>query len=353
MTLLRGLFRSRPAALQFGLLLGLSMLLPWLMLPDAARAQSQSSAPPRAAEKPLEKLVFGTNWYAQAEHGGFYQAQAEGIYRQHGLEVEIRMGGPQINGLQLLLARQMDVFMGFDFQTVKALEQDLPVVTIAASFQKDPVVLIAHPGVNRIEDLKGRPIAIGSASYNTFWPWLRTRYGFDDAQIRPYGFSVQPFIADKTLSQQGYATSEPYSVEKAGVKPVLFLLGDLGYPPYAQTIVVTRDTLARRRDALLRFVQASAEGWKRYFADPRPGNALIMQANPQIEAGLMAHGLRKMREYGLVTGGDAARLGIMTMTEERWRQTCAFISEGRLVDAKVDCRRAYDLSVVKALRVLP
>jgi NitT/TauT family transport system substrate-binding protein len=151
MTLLRGLFRSRPAALQFGLLLGLSMLLPWLMLPDAARAQSQSSAPPRAAEKPLEKLVFGTNWYAQAEHGGFYQAQAEGIYRQHGLEVEIRMGGPQINGLQLLLARQMDVFMGFDFQTVKALEQDLPVVTIAASFQKDPVVLIAHPGVNRIE----------------------------------------------------------------------------------------------------------------------------------------------------------------------------------------------------------
>jgi NitT/TauT family transport system substrate-binding protein len=306
-----------------------------------------------AAAQALPKLVFGTNWYAQAEHGGFYQAVAQGLYRKHGLDVEIRMGGPQVNGLQLLLARQLDLFMGFDLQTIRAVEQDLPVVTVAAAFQKDPAVIIAHPGVAKLEELKGRPIAISSASDTTFWPWLRIRYGFDDAQKRPYAFSVQPFLVDRRLSQQGYATSEPYSIEKGGVKPVVFLLADLGYPPYAQTIVVTRDTLARRRDAVRRFVQASAEGWKSYLANPAPGNALIKRDNPQMEDDLIAFGIRKMKEYGIVTGGDAAKLGIMTMTDARWQRTFAFTAETKTVKPDLDYRRAYTLDIVREVKVLP
>jgi NitT/TauT family transport system substrate-binding protein len=306
-----------------------------------------------AAAQPLPRLVFGTNWYAQAEHGGFYQAVAEGLYRKHGLDVEIRMGGPQVNGLQLLLAGQFDLFMGYDLQTLHAVAQDLPVVTVAATFQKDPAVIIAHPGVAKLEELKGRPIAISSASDTTFWPWLRIRYGFDDAQKRPYAFSVQPFLVDKRLSQQGYATSEPYSIEKGGVKPVVFLLADLGYPPYAQTIVVTRDTLAKRRDALKRFVRASAEGWKSYLANPAPGNALVKRDNPQMEDDLIAFGIRKMKEYGIVTGGDAAKLGIMTMTDARWQRTFAFMAETKTVKPDLDHRRAYTLDIVREVKVLP
>ncbi len=306
-----------------------------------------------AAAQPLTKLVFGTNWYAQAEHGGFYQAVAEGLYRKHGLDVQIRMGGPQVNGLQLLLAGQFDLFMGYDLQTVHAVEQDLPLVTVAATFQKDPAVIIAHPGVARLEELKGRPIAISSASDTTFWPWLRSRYGFDDAQKRPYAFSVQPFLVDKRLAQQGYVTSEPYSIEKGGVKPVVFLLADLGYPPYAETIVVTRETLAKRRDAVRRFVQASAEGWKRYLADPAPGNALIKRDNPQMEDDLIAFGVRKMKEYGIVTGGEAARLGIMTMTDERWRRTFEFMVGVKMVKPDLDYRRAYTLEIVREVKVQP
>jgi NitT/TauT family transport system substrate-binding protein len=306
-----------------------------------------------AAAQPLTKLVFGTNWYAQAEHGGFYQALAEGRYRKHGLDVEIRMGGPQVNGLQLLLAGQFDLFMGYDLQTIRAVAQDLPVVTVAATFQKDPAVIIAHPGVARLEELKGRPIAISAASDTTFWPWLRSRYGFDDAQKRPYAFSVQPFLVDKRLAQQGYVTSEPYSIEKGGVKPVVFLLADLGYPPYAQTIVVTRDTLAKRRDAVRRFVQASAEGWKSYLANPAPGNALIKRDNPQMEDDLIAFGVRKMKEYGIVTGGDAAKRGIMTMTDERWKRTFAFMVETKTLKPDFDYRRAYTLEIVREVRVLP
>jgi len=306
-----------------------------------------------AGAQPLDKVAFGTNWVAQAEHGGFYQAVAEGTYRKHGLDVQIRMGGPQVNGLQLLLAGQFDVFMGYDLQTIHAVEQNLPVVTVAATFQKDPAVIIAHPGVAKLEELKGRPIAISSASDTTFWPWLRNRYGFDDAQKRPYAFSVQPFLVDKRLAQQGYVTSEPYSIEKGGVKPVVFLLADLGYPPYAETVVVTRDTLARRRDAVKRFVQASAEGWKSYLANPAPGNALIKRDNPQMEDGLIAFGVRKMKDHRIVTGGDAAKLGIMTMTDERWKRTSDFMAEAKTAKPGLDYRRAYTLELVREIKVLP
>jgi NitT/TauT family transport system substrate-binding protein len=178
-----------------------------------------------------DRLVFATDWLAQAEHGGFYQALAEGTYRKHGLDVTIRMGGPQVNGLQLLAAGRIDVAMGDGLQVLSAVEQDVPVVAIGATFQKNPTVIIAHPGVSRLEDLKGRPIAIGAASNNTFWPWLKQRYGFTDDQKRPYAFSVQPFLADPKLAQQGFVTSEPFSIEKAGVKPAVFLLANLGYPP--------------------------------------------------------------------------------------------------------------------------
>jgi NitT/TauT family transport system substrate-binding protein len=312
-----------------------------IALVGAAQAQS------------IEKLTFGTNWYAQAEHGGFYQALAEGTYRKHGLDVTVRMGGPQVNGLQLLLAGQMELFMGYDLQTVQVVAQDLPVVTVAATFQKDPAVIIAHPGVAKLDELKGRPIAISAASDTTFWPWLRARYGFTDDQKRPYTFSVQPFLVDRRLSQQGYVTSEPYSIEKGGVKPVLFLLADLGYPPYAQTVVVTRDSLAKRRSAIRRFVQATAEGWRSYLANPAPGNALIKRDNPQMEDALLAYGLAKMKEYSIVTGGDAGRLGIMTMTDARWQRTFEFMVQAGMVKPDLDYKRAYTLEVVREVKVLP
>lgn len=301
----------------------------------------------------LTKLVFSTDWLAQAEHGGFYQAQAEGTYRKYGLDVEIRMGGPQVNGLQLLAAGRIDIAMADALQVLSAVEHNVPLVAIAATFQKNPTVLIAHPGVARIEDLKGKPIAIGSASNTTFWPWLREHYGFTDDQKRPYGFSVQPFLADSKLSQQGFATSEPFSIEQGGVKPVVFLLADLGYPPYSETLAVTRKTLATKRDSLERFIRASAEGWKSYLANPAPGNALIKRANPQMSDALLAYGVAKLKEYRIVEGGDANTAGLLTMTAARWNATIDFLRKARLTKPGVDYTRAYTLDLVKSIHVLP
>ena len=301
----------------------------------------------------LQKIVFATDWLAEAEHGGYYQAVAEGTYRKHGLDVEIRAGGPQVNGLQLLAAGQIDIAMADALQVMSAIEHDVPLVAIAATFQKNPTVIITHPGVKRLEDLKGKPIAIGAASNTTFWPWLRQKYRFTDDQKRPYGFSVQPFLADRSLSQQGFVTSEPFSIEQSGVRPNVFLLADYGYPPYSETLVVTRKTLDGRRDALERFIRASAEGWKSYLANPAAGNALIRKANPQMTDALLAYGVAKLREYQIVMGGDAHGLGLLTMTDARWQATADFLRETGLAKAGVDYRKAYTLDLVKAVRVVP
>ena len=300
-----------------------------------------------------DKLTFSTDWLAQAEHGGFYQAVAEGTYKRYGLDVTVNAGGPQVNGLQLLAAGRIDVAMADALQVTSAIEQNVPLVTIAATFQKNPTVIIAHFGVAGLADLKGKPVAVASAANTTFWPWLKQRYGFTDDQKRPYAFSVQPFLVDKNLSQQGFATSEPFTIEKAGVKPAVFLLADLGYPPYSEALVVTRDTLAKRSDALRRFVLASAEGWRSYLANPAPGNALIKKANPEMADDLLAYGHAKMKEYAIVAGEDTKTGGLLTMTDARWKSTVAFLRSAGLAKPDVDYARAWTLDIVGKVKVLP
>ena len=315
----------------------------------AALATALAAGPAAAADR----IVFATDWLAQAEHGGFYQALAAGTYKKHGLDVEIRMGGPQVNGLQLLAAGKLDVSMADALQVLSAIEQKVPVAAIAATFQKNPTAIIAHPGVTKLEELRAKPIAIAAAANTTFWPWLKEKYGYTDDQKRPYGFSVQPFLADKTLSQQGFATSEPFSIEKAGITPVVFLLADQGYPPYSEALVVTRATLDKRSDALTRFVRASAEGWKSYLANPAPGNARIKRDNPQMSDELLAYGHAKMKSYAIVTGGDAATDGIMTMTDARWSDTLEVLRKAGLAKPGVDYRLAWTRTIVRNAKVLP
>lgn len=303
-----------------------------------------------------ERFVYLTDWYAQAEHGGFYQAQATGLYARAGLDVTLKMGGPQVNLMQLLVAGQADCIMGFDSQTIKAWEQGIPAVNVAAFAQKDPAVIIAHPHVKRIEDLKGKTLLVGQVGQVTYWPWLKTRYGFSDAQLRPYTFNIQPFLASKDIAQQGYLSSEPYSIEKvAGFKPSVFLLADLGWPPYATTVVCLQQTLERKPKQVAAFVKATAQGWKSYLqGDPRPGNALIRKDNPNMSEDVIAQAIARMKSNGVVLGGDAVTLGIGTVTEARMKKTFDTLVEHKLVDpTKVDWRKTFNPRFIQDARVLP
>ena len=316
-----------------------------LALCSAAGAQAQ------------EKFSFMTNWFAQAEHGGFYQAIASGLYKKEGLDVTIRMGGPQVNGLQLLAAGQVDCYMGYDVQTMKAREQGIKAVTVAAAFQKDPQVMIGHPGVvKRMEDLKGKTILISGDANTNYWPWLRTAYGLNDAQVRPYTFNIQPFVADKNVVQQGYLSSEPYAIEKeAGFKPSTFLLSDHGWPPYSTTIVCMEDTLKKKPKAVAAFVKASMQGWKDYLkADNTAANALIKKDNPNMTDGLLANGRALMLSSGMVFSGDAVRQGVGIVTDERMKKTYDMMVAMKLLDpVKVDLKKTYTTEFVKDLKILP
>ena len=286
-------------------------------------ASSGLVRPARAATK----VRFLTSWFAQAEHGGFYQAKATGLYEQAGLDVDIRMGGPQVNQLQLMTAGEADMIMGYDIQVLNAIEKGIPVTTVGAAFQFDLQGIMTHDDVKSLADLKGRKILVASSAYTTFWPYLKQHFGFNDEQTAPYTFNLQPFILDKTLAQQGYVTSEPFEAERNGAKVKFFLFADDGYPPYSATIVVTRAYLEKNGETVAKFVKASMEGWKSYMANPAAGNVLIKQDNPKMTDEQIAYSVRRLKEIKAVNGGDAAAKGVGIITEQRWKQTRDFLVE--------------------------
>jgi NitT/TauT family transport system substrate-binding protein len=322
-----------------------------LLLAGACRASAQTPSP--ATAPTLPKLTACMSWFAQAEQGGFYQAVATGLYRKAGLDVVIKSGGPQINGQQLLAGGLCDFYTGYPMQTLQAVEQGAPVVSVAAFFQKDPQALIAHQGVASLESLKGQPIMVAQYANATWWPWLEERYGYTKAQERPYNASVAPFLHDNKLSMQGYVGNEPLAIEKGGETPVVFLLADHGWMAYGKTIDTRKDLLQAHPQWVTAFVKATLEGWKSYLANPVPGNKLILQANPKQTAEQLAFGLRMLKQYRIVTGGEAATQGLGTMSAKRWAEMFHYMARNKMIPANFAYTKAFDLSIVDALHILP
>jgi len=296
------------------------------------------------------KLTMQTNWRAQAEHGGYYQAVATGIYAKHGLDVTLRPGGPQINNPQLLLAGVIDFSMGSDgFNGLNFVKNEIPLVVVGSMFQKDPRVMLAHPGQGNdsLAALKGKPILIASASRNNYWQFLRAKYGYTDDQIRPYTFNMAPFLADKSAIQQGFLTSEPLKMQQAGIQPVIHLLADHGYVSYATTLE-TRVKLVQERPAVVqRFVNATIEGWYSYmYGDRTQANALIKKDNPEMSDEQLAYSHAKMKEYGMIDSGDSLKLGIGAMTDGRWREFADSMIKAGVYPANLDVSKAYTLQFV-------
>jgi NitT/TauT family transport system substrate-binding protein len=297
-----------------------------------------------------DKVSFGTDWKAEAEHGGYYQALATGIYRRHGLEVTLRQGGPQVNHAQLLAAGRLDFNLAPNsFVPLNFVREGIPMLAVAAIFQKDPSVLIAHPGQGNdsLAALKDKPIMIGSDTRIGSWIFLKRKFGYTDDQIRPYAFSVAPFLADPKAIQQGYLSSEPFTIEAQGVKPVVMLLADAGYSSYG-SLIQTSDKLAQDRpDLVQRFVDASVEGWRGYlYGDPAPANALIKRDNPEMTDALLAYGIAKIKEYGIVDSGDAKTDGIGAMTEARWQDFFDTMSDAGVYPKDLDWHKAFTLRFV-------
>ncbi|MBF0664086.1 MAG: ABC transporter substrate-binding protein [Brevundimonas sp.] len=292
------------------------------------------------------RLRFATDWRAQAEHGGFYQALASGAYEKRGLNVEIIQGGPSVNVPQLLASGAVELGMGSNsFIPMNLVEEGAPVKAVAAFFQKDPQVLMAHPdpSLEGIADLAGRPFLLSTAARDAFWVWLKSKYGFTDDQVRTYNYNLAPFLANEQAVQQGYLTSEPYTVEQqGGFTPEVFLLADEGYPSYA-TMVLAPNAFARDNARALRsFIAASAEGWRDYIqGDGKAADALIRRDNPDMTQDVLDQARAKLKEYGIVDGGDAALYGLGAMTEERWQAFFEVTSAAGVYPSNLDWRQAF------------
>ena len=300
-----------------------------------------------------DKVTMLTSWYAQAEHGGFYQAVATGIYKKYNLDVTLKMGGPQVNGMQLLGAGQTDFLMSYDFSVLKAIEAGLPAVTVAASFQYDLQGLLTHEDVPDLAGLKGKTIFVATAGRSNWWPWLKGKYGYTEEQTRPYTFNPQPFVADKGSAMQAYMSSEPLAVQNLGVKARFHLFAHDGYPPYGTTIVTLKKMVDDKPDLVQRFVRASIEGWKSYMANPGPANELIRRDNPNMKDEQIAYAIGKLKENKLLEGGDAGKLGIGVMTDERWKATYETMVRTGLLKPEVDWKAGYTTRFVKDLKVMP
>src|SRR5205823_4314355 len=252
----------------------------------------------------LDKVSFGTNWVAEAEHGRHYQALADGTYRRYGLDVTIVPGGPNVNNRMLLLAGKLDFFMSANtLQSFDAVARNIPTLAVAAMFQKDPQVLIAHPdqGIDTFEDLKNLTLFISKEGLASYFQWLKADFGFSEARVKPYTSNPQPFLADKRSAMQGYVTSEPFAIEKqAGFKPKVFLIADQGFNGYSTLIETRRNLVATKPDLVQRFVDASIIGWMNYlYGDNKAANALIKRQNPEMTGELLAYSIAKMKESGI------------------------------------------------------
>ena len=306
--------------------------------------------PPRA--QALDKLSFHTDWRAQAEHGGYYQAVAAGLYKARGLSVDLRPGGPSLNISQMLLAGRVDMIMSNSFEAFTYVREQAPFFTIAAIFQKDPQVMIAHPGsgFDSFEKMKGRPLLVSNGSRSTFWPYLRKKYGLSDAQLRPYNFNMAPFLADPQAIQQGFVTSEVYSIAQAlGRPPEALLIADAGFSAYQTTIAISKKLANEKKELIQRFVDASLEGWAQYLKGGpaiEAANALIKRDNPEQTDDRILHAIKELNARGIVRSGDAVTGGIGAMSDARWADFYNSMTDVGVLPAGLDVRQAYTLEFV-------
>jgi NitT/TauT family transport system substrate-binding protein len=298
-----------------------------------------------------DKVTFGLDWVAEPEYGGYYQALATGIYEKYGLDVSIVEGGPQVNNAQLLVGGRLTFdITSNSFLALNFVQEGIPYVVVAAGFQKDPDILMAHSGVGNdsFEDLKGKPIAVSSGTRASWWLYLKAKYGFSDSQLKSYSFSLAPFFTDPQAIQEAYVTSEPYLVEQqTGEKPVVLMISDAGFNGYASLIATSEKLVKTDPDLVQRFVNASIAGWYSFlYGDPAPAFAAILKANPDMSPGLLHYGYAELKERGILVSGDATRLGIGAMTDARWQSFFDQMAATGLYDKNMDYKAGYTLQFI-------
>ena len=237
------------------------------------------------------------------------------------------------------------------FIALNMVKTGVPIRAVMAIFQKDPQVLMSHPrrDINSLADMRGKPVLISAATMTAFWPWLRAKFGFHDTQIRKYTYNLAPIIVDPNAIQEGYLTSEPFTVQQqAHFAPKIFLLSDYGYPGYANMVLVPQKWIDTNRKAVQGFVDATRDGWLHYLDNPAKANALIKRQNPDMTDAILRQALDKMKEHEMLLSGDGRAFGLGSMTQVQWKLFYDTMASEGLYPKGLDYTKAYDLSFARA-----
>ena len=312
-------------------ILGLACALPLLAFASSPQAQ--------------EKVSFGTNWRAQGGHGGFYQALADGTYKRYGLDVEIVQGGPQVNNRPLLSAGKLDFLMaGNLLHSFDNVKNGIPTIAVAAFFQRDPQILMAHEGAYKdFAALKtAKTILVGKDGQFSYWQWLKSEHGFRDEQLRPYTFNIAPFLQDKMMVQQGYASSEPFTARSQGAKPQVYLLADYGWNTYSTTVETRVELISKKPEMVRKFVEASVIGWYNFlYGDRKPAMEAIKKANPEMTDALINAEVEAFMKLNIIDSGEALTKGIGAIDMARVKSFYdKMVAAGLYKSGDVDVRKA-------------
>ena len=304
-----------------------------------------------STEDNLIEITFATDWKAQAEQGGFYQALAAGLYEKNGLKVKIIQGSANVNVPRLIASKYVEFGIGSNsFIPLNMVANKIPGKAVMAIFQKDPQIIMTHPDsdIRNLKDMRDLPIMISDASIGAFWLWLKSKYDFNDNQIRKKTFSLAPFLSNKSSIQQGYLTSEPFLVEReAGFTPRVFLLADYGYPSYGAMVLASSNVLKNNPEIVKAFVDASIEGWRQYiYDDPSLGNELIMLENNEMKKDILLQAIKKIRNYELVSNEISKGLDIGLMTDIKWESFVKTMSINGVYEKDLEWRESFTLDFI-------
>ena len=284
-----------------------------------------------------DKVTFATNWLAQGGHGGFYQALADGTYEKYGLEVDIQMGGPQMNNRPMLPAGKVDFLMtGNLLLSMDSVRNEIPTIVVASYFEKDPQAIIAHKGqYSGWNDLANAPeILVSKDGQFSFWKWMTAEHGFKDESLRPYGYNLAAFLNDEKMVQQAYGTAEPIYAAAAGADVETYLLADQGWSTYSTTIEARVDMVENNPNLVQRFIDASTVGWYNYlYGDNAAGNAAIISANPDQTLEKLTKEALQLKSLGIIDSGKQLEVGIGAIDMARVRAFYNLAVEAGILEA--------------------
>lgn len=312
--------------------------------PAATASTEPSTSPSATAEATappveLKKAKIVLNWFPKAQHGGVYAAQEQGIFEQNGFDVAIEPGGPQVSAVQIVASGNAEFGLAHADQIVIAKNQGIELVVVAAALQGSPQAFMFQENVEitDFEDLNGRTVFIQPGI--TYWDFLKKQYDLSGVKEMTYTGQHVNFLADPESVTQSFVTSEPFFMEKEGVKVKTLLVSESGYDPYNVVLFVTKEYLEENRDTVASFVKAFSEGWMSYKDTSAEVNDAIFAANPNIALDAIQFEDESQREF--VYGGDAAEHGFGYMTEERWSTLIDQLSELGLLKEKFDANEIF------------